>query len=114
MALFQSRRIADAISRLSPIECYVFDSYIKSSIQESRLAHNDSRRHFDTQELLVGFMVNPNDSRESQIEKLKEEIEILKQERGQTLKKVVAFSWNPNDEEMPFQTIFWIEKDDLT
>jgi 5-methylcytosine-specific restriction endonuclease McrA len=107
-ANYVQHMVASALSRIPLENAKVIDELIQSAFLLADEEHRHSQCHFETQELIASFMVDICDSRIKQIGHLNEVLTALIRKKASNDERIiVVFSFNPLDEEMPYQTAYY-------
>ena len=108
MNRWNSRKIADALARLSEEEATTLDSIIRSTIVRSQVLQHDTRSNLKTGSIWITFMVNRSSTKKYQHSIIKKEIEMLKKKQSDVKIPLAVFSMNPDDGDGSFESIFLI------
>jgi hypothetical protein len=100
--------VANALSYIPLDTATVIDALIQSTIMLADEKHRHTQCDFETRELIAKFMVTICDTKSKQLELLQKAIDALvKKKDPKDERIIVAFSFNPLDEEMPYETAYY-------
>lgn len=101
--------VANALSYIPSDKATVIDALIQSTIVLADEKHKCAHCDFETQELVARFMVAICDTKTKQLELLAHAIDDLKKKKEPNDQRIiVVFSFNPSDQEMPFETGYYV------
>jgi len=101
--------LADALARISDDEALRLESLIKSTIQKSKKLGEDAKCTFETDEIVVVFMVNLYFTKEEQRSQVIAELnKLMKSRKTNDAKYLMVFSWNPFEPDLPYESAFFI------
>lgn len=100
--------VANELSYIQLGKATMADALIQSTIIQADEKHRHAQCHFETQQLIIGFMVTICDTKAEQIKLLHEALDTLvKKKDSRDERIIVVFSVNPLDEEMPYETMYY-------
>jgi len=101
--------IADTLARLPENEALKLDSLIDSAIRKSKYTGEDTICTFETNEIIIKFMVNLYYTKDQQRSRVAKELESLIANRNPNETKYAAvFSWNPFESDLPYESAFFV------
>ena len=101
--------VANALSYIPINEATVIDALIQSTITVADEKHEHTQCDFETRELIARFMVTICDTKSRQLELLSQAIDDLRKKKEPNDQRIiVVFSFNPSDQEMPFETGYYV------
>ena len=108
-ANYTQQIVANALSYIPFDKATVIDTLIQSTIVLADEKHKHTHCDFETQELIARFMVTVCDTKSKQLELLAQAIDDLKKKKEPKDQRIiVVFSFNPSDQEMPFETGYYL------
>ena len=108
MKRWESRKIADALARLSKKEATTLDNIIQSTIDRSRVLQHDTKSNLKTNSVWITFMVNRRSTKEYQHSIIRKEIEMLEKKQSDVKIPLAVFSMNLDDDSASFESGFLI------
>jgi len=107
-ANYVQHMVASSLSQIRYQTAIIIDKLIQSTILLADDKHRNSKCDFETTELIGRFMVNICENRNKQLELLDKALKtLIKKKARSDARLIVVFSFNPRDEEMPFQTAYY-------
>lgn len=107
-AKYTQHIVADALSRIPSDKATIIDALIKSSIALTNAENRHNECDFETPNLIGKFMITLCDTKTEQIELLRKTLDVLIRKKDQKDERIiVVFSFNPLDEEMPYETAYY-------
>jgi hypothetical protein len=107
-ARYTQNMVAEALSLLPLKSAIIIDTLISSTIRLTDDKHRQNHCDFETQELKARFMISICDSKDEQIGLLNKALDTLIKKRSPNDQRIiVVFSYNPNDEEIPYETAYY-------
>jgi hypothetical protein len=102
--------VADALTNISFDNAKIIDALVESTIKLVDSNHRQEFCDFETKDLRVRFMVHVCDKKDEQINLLEKAMDDLIKTKNKGDKRIsVVFSYNPQDEIMPFETSFYAD-----
>jgi hypothetical protein len=100
--------VAEALSNIPVDGAKIIDALIESTVTLTDDKHRQNHIDFETRELVVRFMVSICDDKNEQIELLRKSLDALIKKKAKNDQRIiVVFSFNPYDEEMPYETAYY-------
>ena len=101
--------LADALAGISDDDALRLKSLIESAIWKSKKLGEDAKCTFETDEIVIVFMVNLYSTKEEQRSQVVTELEKLMQKRSTNDKRhLMVFLWNPFEPDLPYESAFFI------
>jgi hypothetical protein len=101
--------VADALTCIPLDTATVIDALIRSTIMLADEEHRLAQTDFETQELIAKFMVTICDTKGKQLEILQKAADSLAKKKDPKDERIiVVFSFNPLDNEMPYETAYYV------
>lgn len=105
---FLQNNVANELSYIEPSKAIVIDALIQSTIMQADEKHRKTRCHFETERLITEFMVTICGTKSEQRKLLQETVdELAKKKDPKDDRIIVVFSFNPLDQEMPYETGYY-------
>ncbi|MFA5364602.1 MAG: hypothetical protein WC325_05405 [Candidatus Bathyarchaeia archaeon] len=109
-AKFVQNEVAEALSLVPLRTAKIIDALIESTINLADNNHKQESCDFETEELKVRFIVSICDSKDEQIDLLEKAMDALVNVKAPNDKRIiVVFSYNPNDDKMPYETSYYVD-----
>ena len=107
-ANYTQHMVAEALSRIPVNHAKIINALIESTVTLTDDKHRQNHIDFETQELLARFMISICDDKNEQIELLEKALDaLIKKKANNDQRIIVVFSFNPYDEEMPYETAYY-------
>jgi hypothetical protein len=104
-ARFVQHTVANELSYIEPSKATLIDALIQSTILQADEKHRLTQCHFETEHLIAEFMVTICGTKSEQRKLLQEAVDALaKKKNPRDDRIIVVFSFNPLDQEMPYET----------
>ena len=101
--------VADALAWMSDEEALKLDAMIQSTIRKSEFTDEDAKFTFETNRIIVTFMVNLYCIKNQQRSKVAQEVtRLLNNKKPNDRRYIVVFSWNPFEPDLPYETSFFV------
>jgi hypothetical protein len=105
---FTQHIVAEALSRITLDKAQIIDALLQSTTFSADANHRITQCEFETQKLIVKFMVTLCETKEQQRKLLTQAIDDLKKKKHPNDQRIiVVFSFNPWDREMPYETAYY-------
>ena len=106
---YTSHIVADALSQIPLDKAKIIDALLKSTTFLADENHRVAQCEFETQELIVKFMVTICETKNHQRKLLTQAVDDLKKRKHPDDQRiVVVFTVNPWDQEMPYETAYYV------
>jgi hypothetical protein len=106
---YTSHIVADALSQIPLDKAQIIDALLKSTTFLADENHRVTQCEFETQELIVKFMVTICETKNHQRKLLTQTVDDLKKRKHSDDQRiVVVFTFNPWDQEMPYETAYCV------
>ncbi|MFX0199604.1 MAG: hypothetical protein ACFFCW_26070 [Candidatus Hodarchaeota archaeon] len=107
---YTQHTVANALSRIPLDKAQIIDALLQSTTFMADVNHRITQCEFETQELIVKFMVTLCETKNQQRNFLKQAVDDLKKKKhADDQRIIVVFSFNPWDQEMPYETVYYVD-----